>query len=250
MRGKAKKKKFFLSHYKNVTFYVKLSKIGVWSIKCDCPCLFFEGPGYFYLRVKFYVSDPSKLQEEYTRYHFYLQIRKDILSGKLLVPPSTACLLASYSVQCEFTKYQINNTVYIFTSRKKFMVFSLFYFQLSWVITTLMNTALNIWLVWPSWQDRRKKWKRRYLNSISCTSEPFDANLLPFSSLNWCSLSYDTFRILPIIWTVKIVRVCCYRGQTPADAEFNFLDHAKRLDMYGVDLHRARVSLWCIYTSL
>lgn len=31
------------------------------------------------------------------------------------------------------------------------------------------------------------------------------------------------------------------RGQLPADAEFNFLDHAKRIDMYGVELHKAKV---------
>lgn len=31
------------------------------------------------------------------------------------------------------------------------------------------------------------------------------------------------------------------RGQTPADAEFNFLDHAKKLDMYGIELHWAKV---------
>lgn len=33
-----------------------------------------------------------------------------------------------------------------------------------------------------------------------------------------------------------------HKGQSPADAEFNFLDHAKRLDMYGVELHRAQDS--------
>jgi tyrosine-protein phosphatase non-receptor type 4 len=55
-----------------------------------------------FFRVKFYVTDPSKLHEEYTRYHFFLQLRRDILDGRLVVPLSTACLLASYIVQCRF----------------------------------------------------------------------------------------------------------------------------------------------------
>lgn len=58
-----------------------------------------------YFRVKFYVSDPSKLQEEYTRYQFYLQVRRDIIEERLHLLPSTGCLLASYTVQCEFDFY-------------------------------------------------------------------------------------------------------------------------------------------------
>ncbi|PSN43489.1 Tyrosine-protein phosphatase non-receptor type 4 [Blattella germanica] len=45
---------------------------------------------------------------------------------------------------------------------------------------------------------------------------------------------------LPLKLKVHNFMLYFFRGQTPADAEFNFLDHAKRLDMYGVDLHRAR----------
>lgn len=60
----------------------------------------YQQPLYF--RVKFYVSDPSKLHEEYTRYQFYLQLRCDILNEKLILPPSTAILLASYIVQCKY----------------------------------------------------------------------------------------------------------------------------------------------------
>ncbi len=51
--------------------------------------------------IQFYVTDPSRLQEEYTRYQFYLQIKRDIFQGKLTCPLNTACLLASYTVQCK-----------------------------------------------------------------------------------------------------------------------------------------------------
>uniref|UniRef100_A0A8C6V077 Protein tyrosine phosphatase non-receptor type 4a n=1 Tax=Neogobius melanostomus TaxID=47308 RepID=A0A8C6V077_9GOBI len=48
-------------------------------------------------RVKFFVSEPSKLQEEYTRYQYFLQIKQDILTGRLPCPHNTAALLASYA---------------------------------------------------------------------------------------------------------------------------------------------------------
>lgn len=30
-----------------------------------------------------------------------------------------------------------------------------------------------------------------------------------------------------------------HRGQLPADAEYNYLEHSKRLELYGIDLHKA-----------
>uniref|UniRef100_A0A1B6L6W2 protein-tyrosine-phosphatase n=1 Tax=Graphocephala atropunctata TaxID=36148 RepID=A0A1B6L6W2_9HEMI len=128
-----------------------------------------RGNGNLYFCVKFYVSDPSKLQEEYTRYHFYLQIRKDILQGRLLLPPSTACLLASYTVQSELGDYS------------------------------------------------SEEHGPRYLSGLQLVPNQTEEMEKKIAELH------------------KL-----HKGQTPADAEFNFLDHAKRLDMYGVDLHRAR----------
>ncbi|CDW53251.1 protein tyrosine phosphatase 1 [Trichuris trichiura] len=58
-------------------------------------------PYILHFRVKFYVSDPSKLLEEYTRYHFYLQLRKDIADGRLICSESSVIVLASYAVQSE-----------------------------------------------------------------------------------------------------------------------------------------------------
>ncbi|XP_054285925.1 tyrosine-protein phosphatase non-receptor type 4 [Macrosteles quadrilineatus] len=128
-----------------------------------------RGNGNLYFCVKFYVSDPSKLQEEYTRYHFYLQIRKDIMTGRLLLPPSTACLLASYTVQSELGDYN------------------------------------------------PEEHGPRYLSGLQLVPNQTDEMEKKIAELH------------------KL-----HKGQTPADAEFNFLDHAKRLEMYGVDLHKAR----------
>jgi tyrosine-protein phosphatase non-receptor type 4 len=52
-------------------------------------------------RVKFYVPDPTHLQEELTRYLFYLQIKQDILSGRLPCSFESAALLGSYMIQAE-----------------------------------------------------------------------------------------------------------------------------------------------------
>ncbi|XP_011306260.1 tyrosine-protein phosphatase non-receptor type 4 isoform X2 [Fopius arisanus] len=127
--------------------------------------------GQFFFRVKFYVSDPSKLQEEYTRYQFYLQIRRDILQGKLQLPVSTACLIASYTVQSELGDYHPEEHG-------------------------------------PGYLSR--------LQLIPGQTEEMERKICELHKL--------------------------HKGQLPADAEFNFLDHAKRLDMYGVELHKARDS--------
>ncbi|KAG2459381.1 tyrosine-protein phosphatase non-receptor type 4 isoform X1 [Polypterus senegalus] len=62
-------------------------------------------PHNFNFRVKFFVSDPNKLQEEYTRYQYFLQLKQDILTGRLPCPYNTAALLASFAVQSELGDY-------------------------------------------------------------------------------------------------------------------------------------------------
>jgi len=44
-----------------------------------------------------------------------------------------------------------------------------------------------------------------------------------------------------------------YRGQTPAEAELNFLENAKKLALYGVHLHNAKaraLALIHVYCSI
>ncbi|XP_059416442.1 FERM, ARHGEF and pleckstrin domain-containing protein 2-like isoform X1 [Carassius carassius] len=59
----------------------------------------------FRLSVKFFPPDPGQLQEEFTRYLFSLQIKRDLMEGRLNCTENTAALLASHLVQSEIGDY-------------------------------------------------------------------------------------------------------------------------------------------------
>lgn len=56
-------------------------------------------------RVKFYPPDPFRLKEEITRYQIYLQLKRDLLHGRLYCTPAEAALLAAYIIQSELGDY-------------------------------------------------------------------------------------------------------------------------------------------------
>lgn len=51
--------------------------------------------------MKFYAVDPCKLVEEITRYQFFLQLKQDVLQGRLPVTFDLATQLGAYVVQCK-----------------------------------------------------------------------------------------------------------------------------------------------------
>uniref|UniRef100_A0A8C4ZJ19 Erythrocyte membrane protein band 4.1 like 4B n=1 Tax=Gadus morhua TaxID=8049 RepID=A0A8C4ZJ19_GADMO len=61
-----------------------------------------NGPPYrLFFRVKFYSSEPNNLHEEFTRYLFVLQLRQDILSGKLKCPYDVSVELGAFCLESE-----------------------------------------------------------------------------------------------------------------------------------------------------
>ncbi|XP_016406930.1 tyrosine-protein phosphatase non-receptor type 4-like [Sinocyclocheilus rhinocerous] len=130
-------------------------------------------------RVKFFVSDPSKLQEEYTRYLYFLQLKQDILSGRLPCPQNTAVLLASYAVQAELGDYSHSEHLPGYLSEYSF----------------IPNPP----------QDFEKEVAKLHQE---------------------------------------------HNGLTPAQSEFNYLNAAQTLELYGVELHYALRNLFLQYFTL
>ncbi|XP_077952629.1 band 4.1-like protein 3 isoform X39 [Gasterosteus aculeatus] len=62
-------------------------------------------PWNFSFNVKFYPPDPAQLSEDLTRYFLCLQLRQDMVSGRLPCSFATHTVLSSYSVQSEIGDY-------------------------------------------------------------------------------------------------------------------------------------------------
>lgn len=78
----------------NQTQWLDLTKTICRQVKGQSQCTFYFG-------VKFYVVDPCKLTQESTRYQFFLQIKQDILQGRIPVSFDLAAELGAYVVQSE-----------------------------------------------------------------------------------------------------------------------------------------------------
>ncbi|XP_017519054.3 band 4.1-like protein 1 isoform X14 [Manis javanica] len=130
-----------------------------------------SSPWNFAFTVKFYPPDPAQLTEDITRYYLCLQLRADIITGRLPCSFVTHALLGSYAVQAELGDYDAEEHVGNYVGELRF--------------------APN---------------QTRELEE----------------------------RIIELHKT--------YRGMTPGEAEIHFLENAKKLSMYGVDLHHAKDS--------
>ncbi|KFW93259.1 Tyrosine-protein phosphatase non-receptor type 14 [Phalacrocorax carbo] len=65
----------------------------------------FANEPLLFFGVMFYVPSVSRLQQEVTRYQYYLQVKKDVLDGRLLSSLEQGIRLAGLAVQADFGDY-------------------------------------------------------------------------------------------------------------------------------------------------
>ncbi|KAM7177958.1 FERM, ARHGEF and pleckstrin domain-containing protein 1 isoform 10-T14 [Macrochelys suwanniensis] len=117
--------------------------------------------------VKFFPPDHAQLQEELTRYLFALQVKQDLVQGRLTCNDTSAALLISHIVQSEIGDF--DETI-----------------------------------------DREHLAKNKYIPQ----QETLEDKIMEFHR--------------------------SHIGQTPAESDFQLLEIARRLEMYGIRLHPAK----------
>ncbi|XP_015378725.1 PREDICTED: band 4.1-like protein 4 isoform X2 [Diuraphis noxia] len=75
----------------------------------------------FYFGVKFYAADPCKLVEEITRYQFFLQLKQDILQGRVPVTQELMAELGAYVVQSELGDFDPRRHTHGYVSEFRFV---------------------------------------------------------------------------------------------------------------------------------
>ncbi|NXD64534.1 FARP2 protein, partial [Eolophus roseicapillus] len=118
------------------------------------------------LAVKFFPPDPGQLQEEYTRYLFALQIKRDLAEERLTCSDNTAALLVSHLLQSEIGDFDES-------------------------------------------EDREHLKTNQYFPN----QERIEGKILEFHRK--------------------------HVGQTPAESDFQVLEIARKLEMYGIRFHLA-----------
>uniref|UniRef100_A0A915KJP1 FERM domain-containing protein n=1 Tax=Romanomermis culicivorax TaxID=13658 RepID=A0A915KJP1_ROMCU len=79
-------------------------------------------PIVFAFRVKFYPADPTILKEDFTRYLLVLQLRRDLLHGRLHSPQTELACLAAYVIQAELGDYDPNEHQGNYVSQFKILI--------------------------------------------------------------------------------------------------------------------------------